>query len=141
MTQTRMKLRGYSMFDDFRSFIEFLSGVGELKKIQGADWDLEIGTITELFGERKGPALLFDEIKDYPKGYRIATNVIMTPRRQRIALGISETVSEESIIRDWKDRLKEIKPVPPREVTTGPVMENVETGNKIDIYKFPTPRW
>ena len=129
------------MFDDFRSFIEYLSVVGELKKIDGADWDLEIGTITELFGERRGPALLFDEIKDYPTGFRIASNVIMTPRRQRIALGIPEALPEVEIIRDWKDRLKQIKPVPPREVATGPVMENVLTGKNVDLLKFPTPRW
>jgi 3-polyprenyl-4-hydroxybenzoate decarboxylase len=44
------------MFDDFRSFIERLDEKGELKKIQGADWDLEIGTLTELSAERQGPA-------------------------------------------------------------------------------------
>ena len=76
------------MFDDFRSFIEELDKKGELKRVQGADWDLEIGTITELFAECQGHALLFDEVKDYPKGYRIASNVVMTPRRQRIAFGI-----------------------------------------------------
>jgi 4-hydroxy-3-polyprenylbenzoate decarboxylase len=129
------------MFDDFRSFVEYLSSVGELRKIEGADWDLEIGTITELMAERQGPALLFDEIKGYPKGYRIACNVIMTPKRQRIALGISEAVSEEDIIRDWKDRLKQIKLVPPREVATGPVMKNILTGDKVNMLRFPTPRW
>ena len=71
------------MFDDFRSFIERLDEKGELKKIQGADWDLEIGTLTELSAERQGPAFLFDQIKGYPSGYRIASNVVMTAKRQR----------------------------------------------------------
>jgi 3-polyprenyl-4-hydroxybenzoate decarboxylase len=30
------------MFDDFRSFIKGLEDKGELKKVEGADWDLEI---------------------------------------------------------------------------------------------------
>ena len=64
------------MFDDFRSFIEELDKKGELERVEGADWDLEIGTITELFAERRGHALLFDKVKGYPKGYRIAANVV-----------------------------------------------------------------
>jgi len=129
------------MFDDFRSFIESLDGKGELKKIEGADWDLEIGTLTELSAEREGPAFLFDQIKGYPSGYRIASNVLTTARRQRIAFGIPETMPEVEVIRNWKDKFKQYKPVPPREVKTGPVMENVLKEEKINILKFPTPKW
>ena len=129
------------MFDDFRSFIEELDKKGELKRVQGADWDLEIGTITELFAECQGHALLFDEVKDYPKGYRIASNVVMTPRRQRIALGIPEEMPEVEVIRDWKNKFNQYKPIPPKEVKTGPVMENVLKEEKINILKFPTPKW
>ena len=48
--------------------------MGELKRINGADWNLEIGTMAELiYRERFGtiPALLFDRIKGYPEGFRI----------------------------------------------------------------------
>ena len=33
------------------------------------------------------------------------------------------------------------EPVPPQEVPSGPVFENVMTGEEIDLFKFPTPRW
>jgi len=56
------------MVEDIRSLIEKLDKVGQLRRIDGADWNLEIGTITEIVAQRKGPTLLFDEIKDYPKG-------------------------------------------------------------------------
>jgi len=48
--------------------------LGELREIKGADWNLEMGAITELAykGQTDRPAILFDEIKDYPKGYRVA---------------------------------------------------------------------
>jgi len=129
------------MFDDFRSFIKELEKKGELKKIQGADCDLDIGGITELFAERRGPALLFDEIKGYSKGYRVSSNVVMTERRQKIAFGIPEDMPSVQVIKDWKDRLNQYQPVPPKFVETGPVMENTMTGDKVNISAFPSPKW
>ena len=52
-----------------RQWLELVESMGELKRIDGADWDLEIGTMAELiYRERTGtiPALLFDQIKGYP---------------------------------------------------------------------------
>jgi UbiD family decarboxylase len=34
-----------------------------------------------------------------------------------------------------------VTPLPPVEVKTGPVLENVFTGDDVDIMKFPSPRW
>ncbi|NIO10180.1 MAG: UbiD family decarboxylase, partial [Deltaproteobacteria bacterium] len=53
---------------DLRTCIDKLRDLGEFETIEGADWNLEIGAITELKGEEKGPALLFDKIKGYPQG-------------------------------------------------------------------------
>ena len=36
---------------DLRSFIGLLDSMGEIRKIEGADWNLEIGGLTELFSE------------------------------------------------------------------------------------------
>jgi len=68
-------------FLDFRSFIDAAAAIGEVKRIDGAHWNLEIGCLTELMAEQEGPLLLFDNIAGYPKGFRIATNVIATSRR------------------------------------------------------------
>ena len=45
-------------FDSLREFIDAVKELGELKEIDNADWNLEIGAITEQMAERKGPALL-----------------------------------------------------------------------------------
>ena len=37
--------------------------------------------------------------------------------------------------------MKEAKAIAPATVKSGPVMENVHTGNDIDIFKIPVPRW
>src|SRR5207247_1388449 len=70
-------------FADLRLFIDAAAAIGEVKKIDGAHWDLEIGCLTELMAERDGPLLFFDNIPGYPKGFRIATNVLALPRLRR----------------------------------------------------------
>jgi UbiD family decarboxylase len=129
------------MFEDFSGFINRLKELGELETVTGADWNLEIGTMTELISLRKGPALLFDEIKGYPKGFTVATNVIQTPKRLKIASGIPEDTPNLEVVRQWKDQFNSFKPVPAVEVPTGPVMDNCMTGDDIDILKFPVPKW
>ena len=51
------------VYEDLRDFILKLDEIGDLKRVEGAECDLEIGAITELMAERNGPALLFDKIK------------------------------------------------------------------------------
>ncbi|HYY24720.1 MAG TPA: hypothetical protein VE689_04455, partial [Candidatus Udaeobacter sp.] len=75
-------------FADLRAFIDAAASFDEVKLIDGADWNLEIGCLTELMAEEDGPLLLFDSVAGYPKGFRIATNVIATPRRFALALGL-----------------------------------------------------
>ena len=64
--------------------------MGELKRINGADWNLEIGTMAELiYRERSGtiPALLFDRIKGYPEGFRILFGQQSSYRRLALMAG------------------------------------------------------
>jgi len=128
-------------FADLREFITAADQIGELRTVRGADWDLEIGTITELNYERQGPALLFDEIKDYPRGYRILANAMDSLRRSLLALGLPVDLSMDDALQEYQRLMSAYKPVPPREVSTGPVYENVLTGRDIDLWKFPTPKW
>jgi UbiD family decarboxylase len=116
--------------------------MGELKVVDGVDWDLELGAIAELTLERGGPALVFDGIRGYPRGYRVAANLVTaSKRRLRIALGYGDDVPEVEIIRRWKDVYGNYRPVPPAEVSDGPVMESVLEGDNVDLLKFPAPRW
>src|SRR6185436_1611697 len=79
-------------FTDLRTFIDGAAHIGELKVIDGAHWNLEIGCLTELMAEQEGPLLVFDNIVDYPRGFRIATNVLASPRRFALALGLPTDV-------------------------------------------------
>ena len=42
---------------------------------------------------RNGPAVLFDEIVDYPKGYRILVSSVASSKRLSLTLGLSTKLS------------------------------------------------
>ena len=39
-------------YRDLRGWIDAVEAFGELKRINGADWNLELGAITEVFARR-----------------------------------------------------------------------------------------
>ena len=65
-------------YQDLRDWIEIADEMGELKTLKGCDWNLEIGAITELVAHKEdGPAVLFEDIKGYPTGYRVLSNSLV----------------------------------------------------------------
>ena len=129
---------------DLREFIKRVEELGELRMIDGADWNLEIGALAYVAGRRENsPALLFDNIKDYPRGYRVLVNSYPADnRRIALALGFPLEASRLELVREVKAKLSEpLVPIPPVEVKDGPIMENVFFRNEVDLLKFPTPKW
>ncbi|MGH7248332.1 MAG: hypothetical protein ACREH9_09525, partial [Pseudomonadota bacterium] len=56
-------------FSDMRQWVASLEREGELRRIMAeVDWDREIGAVTRRVLEKKGPALLFENIKGYKDG-------------------------------------------------------------------------
>jgi 4-hydroxy-3-polyprenylbenzoate decarboxylase len=77
---TQQKYNAYhAPHADIREFLVRIEAAGELLRIPGAHWDLEIGTLAEIvFHTRpEAPAILFEDVPGYPKGMRLlsgATN-------------------------------------------------------------------
>ncbi|MCL4370399.1 MAG: UbiD family decarboxylase, partial [Chloroflexi bacterium] len=117
--------------------------LGLVKTVEGADWNLEIGAITELgLSVPDGPLLLFDNVKGYPAGYRIVSNFLNTPKLFALSLDLPLESKGVPQVRDWRDKIaRDFHPVPPTEVQTGPIMENVHLGGDVDLYQFPVPKW
>jgi 4-hydroxy-3-polyprenylbenzoate decarboxylase len=56
-------------YRDLRGWLECVDSFGELRVIEGADWNQEIGAAAEVAAQLDPPpAVLFDKIKDYPVG-------------------------------------------------------------------------
>lgn len=126
---------------DLRDWLSAIDQRGELKRINGAGWDLEIGVLTELLAERVGPALLFDEIPGYAKGERVLSNSLVSGRRLAYTFGVEEDLTALELVRRIKDKLRALKPRKLTEVKDGPVLENVAEGEEVDLFRFPAPKW
>lgn len=112
----------------------------ELLRIQGADWKLEMGTLAELvYREATPPAILFEDIPGYPKGFRAISGATNSAKRLAIVLGFAPPSHPLDVVRAYRDRMKTHKPIAPRVVKDGPVLENVLAGKDIDVLKFPAP--
>jgi 4-hydroxy-3-polyprenylbenzoate decarboxylase len=127
--------------NDLRVFIDQLDELGEVKTFKGADWNLEIGALTEIIADQNGPALLFDEIKDYPRGFRVLANVLQAQKRAALTLGLPSELSGVALLNAWRNKLRDFKPMPPKKVAYGPVLEHVIEGDAVDLAAFPTPLW
>ncbi len=135
---------------DVREWLKKMEAMGQVRTIEGADWDLELSAAH--FVNRKlkdAPALLFDHIKGYPKGYRVLTGALDSPVRVARTLGIGGASSADLPDRDlleyvrekliqWGESWHSFKPV---EVDTGPILEEVHEGKDVKMSEFPAPRW
>ena len=82
-------------YKDLREFIALVEKVNLLRHVHGAQTHLEIGGVTEVAaGLPDCPALLFDDIPGFPRGFRIFTNPVNTPQRAALALGIDPKFRE-----------------------------------------------
>src|SRR5438094_8285201 len=77
------RLEGNEMaVQDLRDWIALMESAGELRKVQGDDSDVELGVIVDQFQRRMElPAVMIDEIKGYPKGFRALTNSLTSTQR------------------------------------------------------------
>ncbi|MBI4445016.1 MAG: UbiD family decarboxylase [Acidobacteria bacterium] len=131
------------VFRSLRDFLEFLDEQGQLRIIKGADWNLELGGLTELVWRKKledSPALLFDEIKGYPPGFRVLTLGVATTYRYTAASHLRPTKDRRQAITALRDQVAPVA-IPPRVVSSGPVLENVVEKEKIDLATFPAPKY
>lgn len=130
---------------DLREYIERLEEEGELVRIeQEIDWDLEVGAIIRRSLDLKAPAPLFENIKGYEKGCRILgamTGLNRKHNRHFSRLAICMDMDPESkvteIIEEYLVRKRH--PVKPVIMSDGPCKENIDIGDEVDLFKFPSP--
>jgi 4-hydroxy-3-polyprenylbenzoate decarboxylase len=122
---------------DLRGWIEACEKEEELKRIKAeVDWNLELSHIATLNERKRGPALLFENVKgcDIP----VVISAFSTARRMAITLGMPTTYSMCQMAREWMERVSKglVKSVA---VKDGPVMEQVVEGAKVNLFDYPAP--
>src|SRR3974390_3509803 len=85
-TQPRVHYR-----DGLRGWLQQGQRIGELLHVNGAHWDVEMGSITQMLTKNSNntaPAILFDDIPGYPKGFRTLYGHFSTVKRVALTLGL-----------------------------------------------------
>jgi 4-hydroxy-3-polyprenylbenzoate decarboxylase len=131
-------------FASLREWIAKLDEEGELKKINvEVDWDEEIGGITRrVFNlKEKGPALLFQNIKDYHDKpcSQLFTGSLTTYRRIALMLGLPLETPPQRIIEHVRTNIK--TPISPILRKDAPCKENIVKNDEVNILDFPAPKW
>ena len=130
------------VFQSLEEFIVAADKVGEVQYVHGASLDKEVGCLTELMYERNGPMLVFDKFDGYPEGYRVCSNPTRgSDRRVSLAMGLPLDLDPAEQAHRMRERRRASKPIPPRVMSDGPIMECIQEGDDVDIGRFPTPRW
>ncbi len=128
-------------YDDLREWIAEADKLGEMRYLDGMSWERDIGMVTELLHHTDpAPCALFDKIPGSPDGFRVLTN-FFGGKRRGMTIGFPAEMSKLDLSDGLADITETKPPIRHEIVEDGPVMENVLTGEDIDMYKFPTPHW
>ncbi len=129
-------------YTDLRDWIERADEMGELRTVNGASWETEIGEISEMLIHTLGsPTVLFDDIPGYPAGQRVLVNGNATRSRLALTLGLPTDIDRRPLMDEFLRLTESTRSVAPEVVADAPVFENVQTGDDVDVYTFPTPQW
>ncbi len=129
-------------YRDLRGWIDAVRPTGELREVRGTSWEEDIGRVTEMLHHTDdSPAVLFDDIPGYAHGQRILVNANGNRKRLALTLGLPLDIDRRPLMDQFLRMTEEGRAVPPKVVKDGPVFENVQRGDDVDVLKFPTPKW
>src|SRR6059036_1401916 len=129
-------------YDDLREWLAHAERLGEVKTVRGATWQEDIGLAAEaILRAEHGPCVVFEDIPGCPKGFRVLLNMFAGTRRN-MTLGFPDHLTKWELSDAFREAyLRDRKLIPHEIVESGPVLENVLTGDAIDVTKFPSPIW
>jgi 4-hydroxy-3-polyprenylbenzoate decarboxylase len=123
-----------------RDFIAKGEETGLCKRITAeVDWNLELSHIAKLNEEQSGPALLFENVKDYDTP--VITSVCTTTQRLALIMGLPLESTLVDLYEEWAKLGENLTPPKSVDASAAPCKENIVTGDDIDLFKFPAPQW
>jgi len=129
-------------YHDLRKWIEEARKLGEIREVRGLTWQSDIGLVSEMaLRDDHAPCFIFEDVPGTIQGSRVLVN-FFGGKRKNMTLGFSTELSKLELSEAFRVHYAaDLRRIPPRLVKTGPIMQNVMTGNAIDVTKFPTPQW
>src|SRR5262245_40323079 len=115
--------------------------MGELRTLEGVDWNLEMGAVVDvLYREHPPypPPLVFDKIRGHAAGFRALFGHFASPNRIALTLGITEKFDHVlEFVKLYHEQMKRSLPIPMEEVKIGEVHENVQERDRVNYSIFP----
>ncbi len=129
-------------YHDLRKWLEEAQKLGEVKEVEGLSWQRDIGMVSEMAAHTdKAPCFVFEDVPGTIKGSRLLLN-FFDGKRKNMTLGFPTEMSKVELSEGFRTYYgSDMKRIPPKYVETGPVMQNIMTGDAIDVTKFPAPQW
>ncbi|GAB2863273.1 UbiD family decarboxylase [Actinoallomurus bryophytorum] len=129
-----------------RAWLREAAERGELQSVEGADWDLEIGALSQVNYRRSSPkALMFDGIAGYPQGSRVLSGTVSNPRLLGSVLGLGWDRTDSDLVEtlaakpgEWAATARDFAATT---VTDGAILSNVTSKPEVNLLDFPVPRW
>lgn len=129
------------LYADLRGWIDEARKLGEVRDVEGASWQEEIGMAAELLNHSDpAPTAIFDKIPGYPKGRRVLVN-FFSGKRMNMTLGFPTDLSRVELSNAFLEDFEAAKPVPCQVVEKGPILENIQMGDQVNVLSFPAPLW
>jgi 4-hydroxy-3-polyprenylbenzoate decarboxylase len=129
-------------YEDLRGWIAEADRLGELRHVDGASWQEEIGMAAEVVShDDSAPAVLFGKVPGCLPGSRVLVN-IFGGKRKNMTLGFPTDLGKVELSDAFMSVNRAVENlIAPNEVEDGPIFENVMTGDDIDLESFPAPHW
>ena len=131
------------LYDGLRDWLLKVDQMGELKMLNGVDWNLEMGAVVDvLYREHPPypPVLIFDQIRDYSNGFRTLFGHFASPKRIALTLGLRDDFDHIlDFVRVYHEKMKSCVPIPMQEVQTGAVQQNAQEADDVNLFDFPAP--
>ena len=92
-----------------REWIDRAESLGELMRVDGVDWNLEMGSVAEMIYHAKPdnpPAILFENIPGFSSDYRVLSGATNSMNRLAMTLGFPKPRSPIDVVQSYRDRLK-----------------------------------
>jgi UbiD family decarboxylase len=129
-----------------RAWLREAAEHGELQDVEGADWDLEIGALSQVNYRRTNPkALMFDGITGYRRGLRVLSGTVSNPRLLGSVLGLGWDRTDSDLVEtlaakpgEWAATARDFAATT---VTDGAILSNVSSKPDLNLLDFPVPRW
>ena len=125
---------------DLREWIARVDDLGELTRVEGADPNLELGGLVDLYQwDMENPALLFEKIKGHA-GRATSWSPTSSPRCRASASAsacLTHLTRQQFVRRRGATNSRSSQPVAPRQVEDGPVLENRQSRRRGGRYAVP----